>query len=882
MHNMRKRPVVPEFLLEGDLPQLAGVLDESPPWLFAQWIRILSAKVRIDQEVVRLIQDAARSGPVIYAMKYRSLYDLHFLRMRFAELDLPLPAFVFETSASRLGSVAKFFRVWHGRLSRMLHYRTLADPVDTEAIKKILLEGGAAVLFLVDEKTSRSRYVHPESDPIRILLDLQGRIAGSITLLPMMILYDRTQRRAIRPFWESLLGDPDRPGALRRILTRIRQWTVPELLVGEPAYLLDQFEEFGSDKTWEEVPFEIRSQLIDSVNARIRVNRGPEKLSLTEIRERVLQDPRVRKAVGDAMDREQSSEQKARKKAEAYVDEIAADQTIQAAHFLYYLLRWTFSKIFAGIDVRESDFTTLKRANAEGSLIYVSCHKSHFDYLVSGYLSFINQMAIPHMAAGKNLAFWPVGRLLRKGGAFFLRRSFKGLNLYTHVFAAYVKVLVREKVTISYYIEGGRSRTGKLLTPKVGMLAFLLQAIDEGAVPDLVFVPTFVGYDQIPEEDSYLRELAGREKRKESFSSIIRARKILEKSFGRVYVRFHEPVSFREFCRQWCPDEGFSDLSSRENRKLVSDFAYHLMHGIVRSGVVTPPELVAAGLVCSGRTRVPLDALFEAVECFSGMLRDAKVEFADSLANPAGAYETALGLFSARGFVSTDSDSTAPDGRGICVIQEQRRVNLEFYKNSLVNYLWPASLLATVFLKHNTRPAEMTSEMRDDFRTLVDLFGKEFITDPLVPEEQLVQRTLDTFGRNRWIGWCGEGTDQARGYGPLESLRGILADLFEVYYLVLVAAATAPEAGLSLKDLARRMARSAEDLRRDHAELGVPPLPMVTVGNALARFAETGVLHYSAAKKLLRGVRNIEEVHRLTRFLGECLVGRITARDAFS
>ena len=181
-----KRPTVPEFLAGGDFRHLEGVLDESPPWLLAQLIRILSANVRIDNDVVRTIKDTAQSGPVVYAMKYRSLYDLHFLRMRFAELGLPLPAFVFETSVSRTGSLAKFFRVWRARLSRVMEYRRLPDPVDAKALEKILVAGGAAVLFLVDEKTSRSRYVHPESDPIRILLDLQGRIAGSITLLPMV------------------------------------------------------------------------------------------------------------------------------------------------------------------------------------------------------------------------------------------------------------------------------------------------------------------------------------------------------------------------------------------------------------------------------------------------------------------------------------------------------------------------------------------------------------------------------------------------------------------------------------------------------------------------------------------------------------------------
>ena len=126
----------------------------------------------------------------------------------------------------------------------------------------------------------------------------------------------------------------------------------------------------------------------------------------------------------------------------------------------------------------------------------MSCHKSHLDYLLVGYLAFVNQMAIPYMAAGKNLSFWPVGPVLRNAGGFFIRRTFKGLGLYPHVFAAYLKVLVKEKVNINFYIEGGRSRTGKLLPPRVGMLAFLLQSVKEGSVKDLTFVPTFVGYDQ--------------------------------------------------------------------------------------------------------------------------------------------------------------------------------------------------------------------------------------------------------------------------------------------------------------------------------------------------------------------------------------------------
>ena len=254
-------------------------------------------------------------------------------------------------------------------------------------------------------------------------------------------------------------------------------------------------------------PFDVRQKLIESINARIRVSRGPKRLSRTEIKELVLQDARLHRIVREKAIGESTSEQKVRKKAESYIEEIAADQRIQALHFLFYVLKWLFSKVFDGIDLKESAFAALKKANAEGSLIFVSSHKSHFDYLLIGFLSFINQMAVPYMAAGKNLSFWPVGPILRHGGAFFLRRSFKGLGLYTHVFAAYVKALAREKVNINFYIEGGRSRTGKLMPPRVGMLAFLLQAVEEGAVEDLSFIPTFIGYDQIPEERSYLRRI---------------------------------------------------------------------------------------------------------------------------------------------------------------------------------------------------------------------------------------------------------------------------------------------------------------------------------------------------------------------------------------
>ena len=862
--------VVPLHLRNERFQNVGGVLDEEPSWLLRKIISVLSANVRIDQSDVERLQNLARDGLLVYALKYRSSYDLQFLRLRFAELGLPLPSFVFGMSARGVGSCTKFVRVWKTRLAGIIRKRGLSAAIDENVIKEILEAKGSGVLFLVDEKTTRKRYVHPDLDPLGILVDLQGRMAASIVLVPMTILYDRTPRPAIRPFWETFLGDPDRPGPLRRLLIAFRKWSVPELMVGEPINLVGEFEEFGSGKSIEEIPVYVRQKLIERVNDRIRVSRGPERLSRTEIKERVLQDPRLHKVVTEKASGEGATEQKARKQAESYIEEIAADQHIQALHFLYYFLKWLFSKVFDGIDLKPSAFSTLKRINAQGSLIIVSSHKSHFDYLLIGYLAFVNQMAVPYMAAGRNLSFWPVGTLLRKAGAFFLRRTFKGLGLYTHVFAAYVKTLVKEKVNINFYIEGGRSRTGKFMPPRVGMLAFLLQAIEEGAVEDLMFVPTLIGYDQVPEEKAYLRELRGRDKEKESFLQVIRAREILKRSFGKVYVRFHEPVSFRAFCRERAGGPSTNQNSLKENRKLLHDFAYYLMYRIVRIGVVTPIDLAAAGLICVGTHKVSRGLFLRAAEYFSEVLEKGEFEFAESLANREEGLGKALELFRNRGFVSVEASSASDDGI-IYLIDEQKRANLEFYKNSLVNYLWPASLLSTLLIQCGTAPVDISAGKREEFHLLRQICSKELITDPLTTDDAVVDRTLGWFLKAGWVRQEAENQISVVNREPLECLMGIMWDMFETYYLALSAAEMAEKGGISQRDVMKRMMKIAQDLHGPDEVHPLPSLSSITVGNALTRFFEMGILEYRASRKYLGAITDAPEREKLLEFLGRAI-----------
>jgi glycerol-3-phosphate O-acyltransferase len=705
-------------------------------------------------------------------------------------------------------------------------------------------------------------------------LDLQGRVAGAIAVLPMFILYDRTQRRTIRPFWESFLGDPDRPGWIKRFLMAIRKWTVPELLVGEPVHLLGEFEEFGSDKSWEELPFEVRQELIAGINARIRVNRGPERRSRTEIKELVLQDAKLQEAVQEAMTRENAAEMKIRKKVESYVEEIAGDQHIQVHHMLYYVLQWIFNNMFDGVEIKESQFAMLKERNQQGSLIMVSCHKSHLDYLLVGFLCFVNQMAIPYMGAGKNLSFWPVGPVLRNAGAFFLRRSFKGKELYKQVFAAYLKVLIQEKINMNFYIEGGRSRTGKLMPPRLGMLTFILQAVEEGAVDDLLFVPTFLGYDQVPEEKSYLRELAGRDKQKETVMSVIKARELLRKRFGKAYIRFHEPLSFKDFCVKRGVDTSYGQLSLDANRKLIEDFAYHVMSGIVESGVVTPIDLLAAGLACTGSRQVSRRELMAAIACFSDALSNRGIELAGSLDAMQPAVETALGLFRVRGLVEIERPAEV-GGEQIYHLPDQKRAPLEFYRNSLVNYLWPESLVATILLMRDESSGEMPPGMSEDFRFLKELLSNELIVDPLVRDEDLIEATLGFFRAKGWWPAREQSDGGLAGTRALEYFRGILSDLLGVYYLVLVGSDLVQDDSVGQKDFIKKMGSTAHTHFPEDHDRAAPSLASVTVANALKRLGEMGVLEYSAGRKVLVGINDLAERDRLREYLAR-LLGRKT------
>ncbi len=877
--NRYKAPDLKDLFESKKYAGLPEVLDRPEPFLMRKLTPLLSSKVYIDDAGIEAIKRSLEKGPVIYALKYRDLYDIHFLRWFFRKKGLPEPNFAFAIPSRFHMSASKTWEVLRGRFRKNRSNGPLEENPISEALSSILRAGGSGVFFLVDEKTSRQRYVHPETDPLETILEIQGRIQGAISIVPIFVMYDRRPKRVVRPFWEIFFGETDKPGPMYRIVNAMRKWILPELLVGRPMNLLEHMEEFGGDIPWEDAPRIFRERLTASINDRIRVSRGPERLSRTEIKEKTLRDPKVRLAVKQMVEDQGMRPEKARGMAEAYVDEIAADQKMFMLRLWYTIIYYLINKLFEKTDVRESDFEMIKREAQTGSLIFVPCHKSHIDYLINLYFLFIKQVMPPLTAAGSNLNFWPIGPMLQYTAAFYIRRSFKGLNLYKKVFEVYLKGLVEEKYNIQFFIEGGRSRTGKLLEPKLGFLSFLLQTVDRGEVDDLRFIPLYIGYDHVLEEKSFLSELSGKEKEKETIWGVIRARKFFKARYGAIYMRFHEPISYRKFCNHLL-DQQPEDLSTSQSRKVLEPFGRYIMAGIVKSAVVTALELTAASMVCFCKSSISLDEIKKAFHYLHKVLQSMEVEFADNLSDPNQAIDNSISKFINKGLI-TKIDNSSEDQGIIYEIDSQNWASLQFYQNALVNFLWPSSFAALIILSQLRKATEAMEkkEILERFKFANEIMFKEIVVNPLIKLEDSFEETWRYFVNQEWILENGEISET--GDTALRSLAGVTIDLWQTYLKVTDIAEENQSTPVSVKDFSKRMTQNLNKTHKDLSkEIKAAPMNSVTVKNALLRLRELGAIKYKPTKKSYEGVADMDKFSNINNFIREMISHMIIVPDA--
>jgi glycerol-3-phosphate O-acyltransferase len=702
------------------------VLDHKPGFFLGWLLYTLFKHVRFDMNIAEDLKRMHREGTVVYAIKYRGQLDYLLYHYRFRRSRLPFPKIAFDMNISMLLPFSQLIRVLKFHIVYFFKQGTLPNPFKTGFFKDAIQQGITSLLCLVDPKKFTRHFIYAEKDNLHFLLETQKSMERPIYIVPQLILYKMTPEKDYSSLLDVLFGFKEKPGFIRKIALFFRHHRQAFIDFGRPLNLKAYLEGQSATRSMEDMAIEIRQMLIDSIDRQKRVILGPVMKSRQQFKEKVLKDGEIIKTIQHMADGNTKQLKRLRKKAGEYFDEIAADYNIAYIQVFFIALTWFWKKIFQGIDIDLAELGLLREWARRGPLIYVPSHKSHIDYLVLNYVLLQQHMHIPRVAAGKNLTFWPMGHVFRKSGAFFIRRTFKGSRLYPKVFTRYIEALLEEGHPLEFFIEGGRSRSGKLILPKIGFLSILLHAYKAGYCDDLVFVPASISYDRILEEKSFLKELGGGVKKKESVFQVLKARHFLKTRYGKAYIRFGRPLSLKEYLAK----KGY--VEGETHRQL----AFHIIQAINKVTLVTPLAIIASAILTTHRRGFSLPELTATAEFLLGFLKRYQTPTATSLKTFEKTLDETLSLLIGRKVVNLLEEVDGEEA--FYYVDEGKKGELEYYKNSIIHYFISHSFVAVSMLT-GTEEVRSGEELMDDYGFLRKLFKNEFAYD----EEKDIQEEID-------------------------------------------------------------------------------------------------------------------------------------------
>ncbi|MFK0570743.1 glycerol-3-phosphate 1-O-acyltransferase PlsB [Endozoicomonas sp.] len=426
---------------------------------------------------------------------------------------------------------------------------------------------------------------------------------------------------------------------------------------------------------------------------------GPDLSHRRMLVNSLIHTPRIQKAIGAEATAREITLVEAEAKAQKYANEIASDFSMPVIRFLDIILTWFWNKLYSGVKVNHIE--PLKALAQTHTIVYIPCHRSHIDYLLLSYVLFYEGLPPPHIAAGINLNMPVVGTILRKSGAFFMRRTFRGNPLYSTVFHEYMYTLTSKGFATEYFIEGGRSRTGRTLSPKTGMLSITIRSFLRDHRKPLAFVPVYIGYEKLLEMASYLGELRGEAKKSESPMDIVRTLAALRKEFGKAWITFGEPVDLGSYLNKEAPH--WQDTADTKDKpewlvKTTSNLSDMLAGRINSAAVINPVNLVAMALLSSPRHALGEEELIRQLDGYTRLL--SMVPYSD---------RTTMTDLDARSMIHYVENlqlvQRKTDALGdIISMDEKTAISMTYYRNNVLHIFAIPSLISCFFVNSASIP----------------------------------------------------------------------------------------------------------------------------------------------------------------------------------
>lgn len=696
---------------------------------FFRWFaKRFFGEITLDESTIARLRALESAGSVVYVMRYASRLDYFLFNWLFVRHSLRLSAFSngihFDYYQPLHLAVAARFRAWHER-RRLLRAGGRLSETERDRVRAQLRSRSSLFVFLRTERLRSwlrgRRHVATEE---RSDLDLLAEVVGAawdgttpVAVVPIALFW-RKGPRSERRFLNLAYGAPTRPSDISKVSSFLANYKNLAVKIGEPIDLTG----FARERQAEgeaAVVRKVRRSILVFLYREEKVVEGPALRPRHKVQEAVLEAPQVQAAIAARAAERGGSQEAARAHAEKCFREIAAHMSSTLLAVLSIVVGAIFRRLFVTIDT--SGLEKVAEYAKRHPIVLVPSHRSYFDFLILSWLFYAHHLVPPHILARENMAFGPFGYIFRRAGAFFMRRSFDD-TLYKEVFRAYVAYLVKEGFTQEFFIEGRRSRTGRTLAPRLGMLGWDVEGfLASPHRRDLFFVPIAITYERLVEEGSMIEELAGAAKKDESMMGLVRARKVLRRRWGSAHLSFGEPISLADelgdrrprFAAEATPED------AADKRRFVEDLGNRIVERINGATVANATAVAACAFLAETRRGMLRHELTRGMQEVVDLLRLEDARLTPALLRDQPEFDDAIAFL-----VRSDLIEVQPDPRGEILYYDQakRRV-LDLYRNGILHFVAPPSFLARRLLVGGTQ-----EELREDMRFWLDFFHHELFT----------------------------------------------------------------------------------------------------------------------------------------------------------
>lgn len=753
-------------------------------------LRLFFSGIKLPPDQTEMVRNLPENAIIVYVTKYKSRFEYFFYYTRYRQVGLPFPQIGFDYRVLWLQPLPRLVRILLAKLDFFRLYRSMPDPYSGGYIGNELLNGRAALLPLAEKRDFYRRFIQEKTDPLKYLIDLQQSTDRPVMLVPQLFFFGRKPEQTYPSLIDILFGSEQRPGRLRKLYTLLKNPRRILIEVSEPLNLRE-FLDTGDyrNRSPEHLALLLRRNLLSQINRHRQSITGPVRKSSEELKQSILTNDRLNAFMAKYAKRREISLFEAHREGRKYLEEIAAKPSPGFLKWAHLTVGWFLDRMFDEVDINEDGLNQIKRSSRKGPLVLIPCHKSHIDYLIISYVLYANNMPVPLVFAGKNLAFWPMGLFFRRTGAFFVRRSLSGAVFYTKVLAEYLNKLLEEGHNIEFFIEGTRSRSGKLLPPRLGALSMLLNAYRSGACEEMSFVPVYIGYERVPEEGAYVHEIEGGQKTPESFRGLLKARSLMRTRYGRIYLHFGKPVAISDL--ENLHDSPVASMTTKQQNVLCRELGHQMLSAIDLAVVVTPQALVAGALLAGSKEIIPRSILSFRIETILSYLVSQNVRLSESLIMDHGqAIDFIIQHFEKRKLVEPASDKKHPGLRSEphYRIVPGKRNTLEYYKNNCISAVIPAAITALLIFEKEAFQFS-AADLSSGYRSLQELFSNEFPPRTDRPPAYMLRKTIKAFIDDAILIPHPTLPDTynitASGYRKLKVFSNLLQPFLEVYWVAL-------------------------------------------------------------------------------------------------